>query len=429
MFNTVSYTPFKITMTKNILYIFLLISTTFCTNSISAQIRRFEADPIYLAHVDSNTLKIRNKLYPQIQQGDLNIYGFEENDIPVYADSVYAYRLSILESAIPLEYNEYVRPYIDLYTIRKRKLASKILAWSKYYFPIFEEALDKEKMPLELKYLAVIESALNPQATSPVGAAGMWQFMAPTGRIYGLSTSHYYDERLDVSKATEAAIKYLRNSYNIYGDWLLVIASYNCGPGNVNKAIKRAGGIKNFWAIQQYLPRETRGYVPAFIAAAYLMNYTSEHNIYPSEDVAINYHLDTVFVDNRFTLDQLAEELKMNLDDLKNYNPSLRRGVIPFTSGKISLTLPYDKAIQYVQLTNDSCFKPNTDKKFIAYGKEIEFEKHSNKTILYKAKHNELLAAIADKFDVSVRELKKWNHLKDNKIVAGKKLVIKMNRT
>jgi len=416
-------------MIKYILYIFLSSFTLLITFHAEAQSRKFSADDTYLAHVDSNTLKLRSKLYPLIPQGDLNIFGFEENDIPVYADSVYAYRLSILESEIPLEYNEYVRPYIDLYTIRKRKLASKILTWSKYYFPIFEEALDKEKMPLELKYLAVIESALNPQATSPVGAAGMWQFMAPTGRIYGLSTTHYYDERRDVAKATEAAIKYLRNSYTIYGDWLLVIASYNCGPGNVNKAIKRAGGIKNFWAIQQYLPRETRGYVPAFIAAAYLMNYTSEHNIYPSEEVAVNYNLDTVFIDNRFTLDQIADELKMNLDELKSYNPSLRRGVIPFSSGKIPLTLPYAKAIQYVQLTTDSCFKPNSDKKFIALGKQIEFGKHSNKTIFYNVKHTELLASIADKYDVSVRELKKWNHLKNNKITAGKRIMIKMNRT
>ncbi len=416
-------------MTKNFLYIFLFLFITLFVFDANAQVRKYEADETYLAHVDSNTLKIRNKLYPQVQQGDLNIYGFEENDIPVYADSVYAYRLSILESQIPLDYNEYVRPYIDLYTIRKRKLASKILSWSKYYFPIFEEALDKEKMPLELKYLAVIESALNPQATSPVGAAGMWQFMAPTGRIYGLSTSHYYDERRDVAKATEAAIKYLRNSYKIYGDWLLVIASYNCGPGNVNKAIKRAGGIKNFWAVQQYLPRETRGYVPAFIAATYMMNYPSEHNIYPNEDVVINYQLDTVYVDNRFTLDQLADGLKMNLDDLKNYNPSLRRGVIPFTSAKIPLTLPYDKVIEYIHLTSDSCFKPNSDKKFIAYGKQIEFEKHSNKTILYKVKHSELLAEIADRYDVSVSQLKKWNHLKNNKIAAGKRIIIKLNRT
>jgi membrane-bound lytic murein transglycosylase D len=416
-------------MTKHILYIFLFLLTASLSFKVEAQLRKPIADDTYLAHVDSNTLKIRSKLYPHISQGDLNILGFEENDIPVYADSVYAYRLSILESEIPLQYNEFVRPYIDLYTIRKRKLASKILAWSKYYFPIFEEALDKEKMPLELKYLAVIESALNPQATSPVGAAGMWQFMAPTGRMYGLSTSHYYDERRDVTKSTEAAIKYLRNSYSIYGDWLLVIASYNCGPGNVNKAIKKAGGIKNFWVIQQYLPRETRGYVPAFIAAAYLMNYTSEHNIYPSEDLAINYNLDTVLVDNRYTLDQLADGLKMNIEDLKNYNPHLRRGVIPFTSGKISLTLPYAKAIQYVQLNSDTSFKPNSDNKFIAFGKQIELEKHSNKTIFYSAKRGELLAAIADKYDVSVKQLKKWNHLKSTKIAAGKKIMIKMNRT
>ncbi len=417
-------------MTNFIKYFLTTATVAFLGTSVMAQLRtKYETDESSLALLDSNTLKIRSKLYPQIPQGDLNIYGFEQTDIPIYADSVYAYRLSILESEIPLEYNEYVRPYIDLYTIRKRKLSSKILAWSNYYFPAFEEALDREKMPLELKYLAVIESALNPQATSPVGAGGMWQFMPATGRMYGLKTTHYYDERRDVTKATDAAIKYLRNSYRIYGDWLLVIASYNCGPGNVNKAIKRAGGIKNFWAVQQYLPKETRGYVPAFIGAAYMMNYAAEHNIYPSDEVVINFHTDTVHIDNRYSLPQLAEALQMDIEELKYYNPAIRKGIIPFSTDKIPLTLPYNKAILFTQLGNDTDFKSCMDEKLIALNTQIEKEKLQPKTILYKVKRGELLASIANKYDVTVKELKKWNHLKSSKITAGKRIKIKVQST
>ncbi len=420
-------------MTINLKSILTIVFLTVLVGGTNAQLRnKFVASEASLALIDSNTLKVRGKLFKQIPRGDLNIYGFDEYDVPVYADSVYSYRLSILESEVPLDYNEYVKPYIDLYTIRKRKLASKILAWSNYYFPMIEEALDREKMPLELKYLAVIESALNPMATSPVGAAGMWQFMAPTGRIYGLQTTHIYDERRNVAKATDAAIKYLRNSYNLYGDWLLVIASYNCGPGNVNKAIKRAGGVKNFWAVQQYLPRETRGYVPAFIAAAYLMSYSSEHNIYPSEDLAINYQTDTVSIDNRYTLAQLADALQMTTDEIREYNPSFRKDIIPFTNAKIPLTLPYDKVIQFTKLTSDSSFKTHLDENLIAYNKQVEFDRlHKNskpKTVIYSTKHVEFLTAIADKFDVTVKQLKQWNHTKSNKIAAGKKLKIKVNQ-
>lgn len=401
------------------------------TVAFTAQAQRvfIPADEQQLAQIDSNTLKWRNKLYPTVTQGDLNIYGFEETDVPIYADSVYAYRLALLESEIPMDYNEYVRPYIDLYTIRRRKLSSKILAWSQYYFPQFEQALDREKMPMELKYLAVIESALNPSATSPVGAAGMWQFMAPTGRMYGLKTTQHYDERRDVQKSTDAAIKYLRNSYRIYGDWLLVIASYNCGPGNVNKAIKRAGGVKNFWAVQQYLPRETRGYVPAFIAAAYMMSYASEHNIYPNEEITVYRHMDTVLVDNSYSLNQLAVKLNMPLEELKEYNPALRRGIIPFSNEKIALTLPYNKAIAFSSANTDTGFKLAMNNEVIALNKEIQQEKQGVKrTIQYKVRRGDHLASIASKYDVTVNEIKKWNHLKSSKVKAGQRLKIKSNQ-
>jgi membrane-bound lytic murein transglycosylase D len=387
------------------------------------------ADEQQLAIIDSNTIKWRNKLYPSIPAGDLNIYGFEETDVPIYADSVYAYRLALLESEVPLDYNEYVRPYIDLYSIRRRKLTSKVMAWSKYYFPQFEEALDRENMPMELKYLAVIESALNPNATSPVGAAGMWQFMAPTGRMYGLKTTNYYDERRDVQKSTDAAIKYLRNSYRIYGDWLLVIASYNCGPGNVNKAIRKAGGVKNFWAVQQYLPRETRGYVPAFIAATYVMEYAAEHNIYANEDVEVFKHTDTILVDNSYSLNQLALKLNMSVEEIKAYNPALRKGIIPFNSEKIVLTLPYNKVIAFTNVNSDTNFREKMNNEAIALNKQIQTEKNVTTTKggqrIYKVKKGDNIGAIADRYNVSVSDIRRWNQIKGNKIIAGQKLKIK----
>jgi membrane-bound lytic murein transglycosylase D len=379
---------------------------------------KINADENLLSVLDSATLKLRNKLYYTPDAGDLNIYGFDPGDVPIYNDSAYAYRLHLLESEIPMDYNEYVRPYIDLYTLKRRKLTAKMLTLSKYYFPIFEEILDREGMPQELKYLAIIESALNPNAVSRVGAAGMWQFMPATGRMYGLSYSASYDERRDVMKATEAAIKYLRNSYKIYGDWLLVIASYNCGPGNVNKAIKRAGDVKNFWAIQQYLPAETRGYVPAFIAAAYAINYASEHNIYPATDLVWENHTDTVYIDNRFNIRTLATMLDMDIEQIKQLNPALRNGTVPFYQGKIPVTLPYHKAMLLSSYISQPEFKPTVDQALVQ-------RKILPTYVTHKVKRGETLASIARKYGISTGDLKELNQIKGQKVAAGKTLKIK----
>lgn len=383
------------------------------------------ADEELLAHIDTNTLKLRSKLYPFVSAGDLNIYGFNEDEIPVYSDSAYKYRLSLLECEIPLDYNEHVRGFIDLYSIRKRKLLSKVLTLSKLYFPVIEEIFDRERIPLELKYLAVIESALNHQATSPVGAAGMWQFMAPTGRIYGLISNNSLDERRDFFKSTEAAIKYLKNSYAIYKDWLLVIASYNCGAGNVNKAIRRSGGKTNFWQIMPYLPRETRGYVPAFVAAAYVMNYASEHNIYPAE-LDLNFYTDTVLVDNRFSITQLAYALNMSVEEIKLYNPTLRRGYIPFTTQKITLTLPYAKAMKFAELQHPGAIiQLNTELMALKASEPARPRvKEKPERIVYKVHRGDQLVSIAREYDVQVKDLKRWNKLKSNKIKKGQRLII-----
>ncbi|MDP3930141.1 MAG: transglycosylase SLT domain-containing protein [Bacteroidota bacterium] len=383
---------------------------------------------IKLAKIDSNTLLLRNKLYPKTDAGSLNVYGFEPNEIPVYSDSTYALRLSLLEMEIPMEYNQQVRAYIDLYANRRRNLISKVLSTSKLYFPIFEEVFDRENVPMEFKYLAVIESALNQRAISPVGAAGLWQFMSPTGRMYGLKTDNYIDDRKDIIKSTEAAVKYFKNSYHLYNDWLLVIASYNCGPGNVNKAIRRAGGSKNIWQIMPYLPKETRGYVPAFIAAAYVMNYASEHNIYPAEEEPY-FHLDTVMVDNKMSIEKLALALGTSAEEIKQYNPSLKRGVIPFNTEGTVLTLPYHHAVKVASLRHDTSFNNKLDENLLAMNRNVQNMQHPDK-VIYKVKSGDYLAKIAKKYDVSVAELKKWNKgiIKGNKVSKGQKIKIYPNR-
>ncbi|MES2726888.1 MAG: transglycosylase SLT domain-containing protein [Bacteroidota bacterium] len=412
-------------MLKKILYISTLVISATCLHAQTI----VSDNAAFLASIDSNTIKLRNKLFPVVWQGDLNIYGFDENEVPIYSDQDIKARLNLLESEIPLDYNENVRPYIDLYTVRKRKLLAKVLTLSKLYFPIIEEIFDREGIPLEMKYLAVIESALNHGATSPVGAAGMWQFMVPTGKMYGLKTTSALDERRDFIKSTEASVKYFKNSYRVYGDWLLVIASYNCGVGNVNKAIRKSGGKRNFWSIMPYLPRETRGYVPAFIAATYAMNYASEHNIYPTE-LDLNYHTDTVLVDNRYSLEQLSMALEMPLDELKQLNPSLRKGFIPFTGEKISLTLPYNKVIKFSSINNFDNLNL-VDEHLIALADKQDknyHKKHKQEKIYYKVKRGDLLASIAEQYDVSIKQLKKWNRIKSSKLKKGQRLTIYPNK-
>jgi membrane-bound lytic murein transglycosylase D len=416
-------------MVKKKIFIFVFVAFIGITGLLAQplSVRVGSDHDMAVAKIDSNTLHWRNKLYPKTDAGELNIYGFNPGEIPVYSDSTYAFRLSVLETEIPLEYNKQVRAYIDLYANRRRGLISKVLSTSKFYFPIFEEVFDRENVPMEFKYLAVIESALNQRAISPVGAAGLWQFMAPTGRMYGLKTNSYIDDRKDIIKSTEASVLYFKNSYKIYGDWLLVIASYNCGPGNVNKAIKRSGGKRNIWEIMPYLPKETRGYVPAFIAAVYVMNYASEHNIYPAED-EMYYHLDTVMVDNNTSIEKLALSLGTTPAEIKMYNPMLKRGVIPFNSNGVMLTLPYHHAVRVAALRTDTNLNNQVNQELIALNQSIENKQLPDK-IIYKVKSGDYLAKIAKKYDVSVADLKRWNKktIKGNKVSKGQKLKIYPN--
>ena len=258
---------------------------------------------------------------------------------PSYTDEEYISRLHRLPNVIEMPYNEVVRKYIDQYSGRMRRTVSILLAASNFYTPIFEEALESYQLPLELKYLPVIESALNPGATSRVGAAGLWQFMIATGKQYGLEVTSLIDERRDPIKASYAAARYLKDLYEMFGDWTLVIASYNCGPNNTYKAIKRAGGVKDYWQIYPYLPQETRGYVPAFIAANYIMNYYCDHNICPAA-TRLPASSDTLMISRPLQMSQVVKATGMEMDELKALNPQYRTSLIPGHVRPCTLRLP-----------------------------------------------------------------------------------------
>ncbi len=248
-------------------------------------------------------------------------------------DSVYISRLQAIDSFLPLPYNQTVRNFIGLYTIRKRDLTSYIYGLSNYYFPVFEEALERYQLPHELKYLPIIESALNPKAFSRAGASGLWQFMIGTGKLYGLEVNSYVDERNDPNKATDAAARYLRVLYAIYVTWTVVIAAYNCGPGNINKAVRRSGGKQTYWEIYNSLPRETRGYIPVFIAASYMMHYGKEHQIKAAEP-KFNTLTDTLEVHSYLNFEQLAAIMNISVEQLRQLNPQYRRDIIPARAEK-----------------------------------------------------------------------------------------------
>ena len=278
---------------------------------------------------------------------------------PTYTKEEYINRLSRLPTVMEMVYNEVVQKFIDRYSGRLRHSVSYMLGASNFYIPIFEEALEVYQLPLELKYLPIIESALNPKAVSRVGATGLWQFMIGTGKQYGLQVNSHVDERRDPVKSSYAAARYLRDLYKVFGDWNLVIAAYNCGPENINKAIHRAKGEKDYWRIYPYLPKETRGYVPAFIAANYIMTYYSQHNICPMT-TRLPAKTDTVMVSRNVHLEQVAEVVGINIDLLRSLNPMYRRDVIPGASEPLPLRLPQTEVSKFIDM-EDSVYTYKVD--------------------------------------------------------------------
>lgn len=344
-------------------------------------------------------------------------------------DSIYKQRLQALPFVIEVPYNEVVRRYILRYVKHSPRQLAALQRKAEYYFPIFEDILAKHDLPYELCYMPVIESALNPQARSHMGAIGLWQFMPATGKKYGLEINSLVDERMDPIRSTEAACLFLKNLYAIFQDWNLVIAAYNCGPGNVNKAIHRAGGKRDFWSIYPYLPSETRGYLPIFIAASYAMNYAEAHGICPATPLT-TMASDTIVTTQRQHLKQIADNIDIPLAELRRLNPQYPRDIIP--GGKAyAICLPIEKAGVYID-KQDTILAYQAKELIHNRRDEIELLHRTsvnggysiNGVTYYKIKEGDTLGGIAKKFRVSVKQLKAWNGLKSDMIRAGKTLKI-----
>ena len=372
---------------------------------------------------------------PDIQ----NAYDYPEDHIPNFPEDLTRERMKVLdrESPFDLVYNDNVRDFIALYSVRRRDVTAKVLGLSQLYFPLIEDALAKYNIPLELKYLAIVESALNPTAISRAGAAGLWQFMPGTGKMYGLDITSYQDERFDPIKETEAACKYLRFLYNTFGDWNLALAAYNSGPGNVNKAIRRANGKKDFWAIKQYLPKETQGYVPAFIAVNYIMNYSTEHNIFAKKAAMSYFETDTIHVTARVDFEVVSKSLNLPLEEITYLNGTYKLKEIPDNGKTHYLMLPVEKIGD-----------------FLAHEKEIylasEIKKPEPESVLadsasadggvgqttkviwedqwktHKVKKGETLKGVSTKYGVTSSDIKKWNKLKSSSLKIGQNLKVKV---
>jgi membrane-bound lytic murein transglycosylase D len=364
----------------------------------------------------------------------LNAYGYESDAVPTFSTEVVANRMQILDRNTPfnLVYNSTVQGFIDLYAVRRRELSKKVLGVSELYFPLFEECLAKYGIPLEMKYLAIVESALNPVAISPAGAGGLWQFMVSTGKMYGLDVSSYQDERFDPYKSTDAACRFLKSLYKTYGDWQLVLAAYNSGPGNVNKAIRRSGGKRDFWSIKPFLPKETQGYVPAFIAVNYVMNYASEYNIYPSKPLITFYETDTVGVNKRVDFQALSKVLDMPIDNISFLNGTYKLKEIPENGHKHYLILPVSKLGLF--MANEQLVYAQSEVK--SYEPELTAsagnapEGQTGKVVWettwksHKVKKGESLGSISKKYNVSMADIRKWNKIKNSKISPGQTLKV-----
>lgn len=357
---------------------------------------------------------------------------FDENDsllLPaepiIFPDSVYQSSLAELnrQSPMALQYHPVVKDFIHLYVVKRPEQVSRMMGLAQYYFPLFESTLDRYNMPLELKYLAVVESALNPTARSHAGAHGLWQFIYSTGQLQGLKTTSYYDERHDPILATDAACRYLTKLYQIFGDWNLALAAYNSGPGNVSKAIRYAGGKRDYWSIRPFLPRETRSYVPAFIAVNYVFEHAADHGIHPSQIKPSYFHTDTVMVKELVSLNQLAALLESDTSLLRFFNPSYRYALVPGSTQKpLPVVIPREK-VGLFTLHQDSIYalaaaeRAEKDKvlpEFIDYGEAV----------YHRVARGEVLGLIAERYGVRVSDLRRWNGIRGNMIRVGQRLKV-----
>ena len=375
----------------------------------------------YTSEVSDSLLSL---WYVQKQMADIDM-GIEADDSIRFSsnvpDSVYIARIKEMNSFITLPYNDIVKGYIIKYSEKMTGAMEKILGLCEYYMPIFQEIFDRYNMPEELRAMAIIESAMNPRAESRVGAKGMWQFMYHTGKMYGLHVDSFVDERMDPVKSADAAARYLMDAYNIFGDWNLAIASYNCGAGNVNKAIKRSGSRK-FWDLWPYLPRETRGYGPAFVGALYTTKYYKEHGLKP-QATQMPPVVDTFQIKKMLHLKQVSELTGAPLELLKELNPQYKHEIIPGNERTYILRIPFQYTNAFIEHEDslyrhksDIYFNPTTIKKIKEGGDGVR--------IVHKVQNGEYLGKIASKYRVSVGQIKKWNNLRSDSIRVGQRLII-----
>lgn len=358
---------------------------------------------------------------------------YEADDVPTFSDEVYCQRLNAMNEMSPfhLECNNITLSTIKFFASKRRGFARIVLGRSELYFDMFEEKLAEHGLPIELKYLAVIESGLRPQIKSRAGALGLWQFMYRTGQMFGLEENSYIDERMDPEKATEAACQYLKKLYDIYDDWNLALAAYNAGPGNVNKAIRRSGNKLTYWEVRPYLPSETQGYVPNFIAAAYLLTYHAEHNIIPAEAKVKYAQLDTLCLQKGVHMETVADLIGMELEDIKTLNPVYKHSYIPYSVDGECISLPLQKIGELVSLEDSlytlelKRYNPESLPSSVKNDSNEEKPETSSSYAYHKVRSGENLTSIASRYGTSVDEIKKINGLSSNKIVVGQRLKVK----
>ena len=349
-----------------------------------------------------------------------NIRDFNKGETPALDTATLKMRMQVLDAASPMDlsWNPVAHSRIAFYAAKRPIHLGRMLGRTPLYFPVFEEALDRHDLPMELKYLAVVESGLNPTARSHAGAGGLWQFMYATARAQGLRIDSYIDERRDPVRSTEAACQFLKKLYDRYGDWYLALAAYNAGPGNVNKAIRRSGGKENFWEIRYFLPQQTRNYVPAFMAVVYLMEFHAEHNIFPSTLLSPYAALDTVSVETVLRFDQIAAHLDMDERGLELLNPMFRLNIIPGPPEKWPLVLPQEMIPSFLTFQDSMVLhEPERTPKIVFVPEPV----------IYRVKSGDVLGKIASNYGVNVKQLKEWNGLNGNMIRVGQKLKIHAN--
>ncbi len=418
----------------NLIYMkkpFLLLLFLALNSYLPAQVKKQELkqdDPV-LAMLDSLQ---QQKYFERADICDdtasLNIHGYHADSLPVFSDDIYLARLQKLDAESPFDlvFNEHVRKYIEVYTVKKRKVVSRVLGLSHLYFPLFEDAFDRHGLPMELKYLAIVESALNPVAVSRSGAGGLWQFILSTGKLYGLRVNSFIDERRDPYLATEAACAYMKYLYKTFGDWQMVLAAYNCGPGAVSRAIRRSGGKNTYWELRPWLPTETQNYVPAFIAATYAMHHAADHNIYPVLPKKEFFFADTLRLRKRLDLHEVSQILGMSYEDLSFLNPAYKLGIVPLNDKGYTLVLP--PRYTGVFLQNQGIIETASAEKIssnIKYATEETTRAQTGSVKKWiKVKSGQSLLAIANAHGCSMAEIRRWNRLKSNRVKAGKVLVI-----